>query len=162
MSDLYTPRPEHQLLERFAGEWRFEKTSAPGDGSPSQKVGSGEMKAELLGEFFVICRWSGDLYETEFDAFQTLGFDVDTGEYAGSWVDSLMNYRWHFNGSLEAEGNELVIEASGPGPDGEAARFRERYRFNSADSVTVVGEMLQDETWVPFMTTELTRSGSAI
>jgi hypothetical protein len=156
-SKLYTPQPEHELFKRFAGEWQFEKKSAPGDGSTPQKLGSGEMKAELLGGFFVVCRWSGDVYETDFNAVQTLGYDVDKEEYSGSWVDSIMSYRWQFNGSLEAKGNELVIAASGPGPNGGTTKFRERYQFNSADSITVVAQMLQDEKWVTFMTTQLTR-----
>jgi len=156
-SKLYTPQPEHELLKRFTGEWQFERKSASDDGSTPQKVGSGEMKAELLGGFFVVCRWSGNAYETDFDAVQTLGYDVDKEEYSGSWIDSFMSYQWQLSGSLEAKGNELVIVASGPSPNGGTAKFRERYRFNSKDSITIVAEMLQDEKWVTFMTTELTR-----
>lgn len=156
-SKLYTPQPEHELLKRFAGEWQFERKSASDDGSTPQKVGSGEMKAELLGGFFVVCRWSGNAYETDFDAVQTLGYDVDKEEYSGSWIDSIMSYRWQLSGSFEAKDNELVIAASGPSPNGGTTKFRERYRFNSTDSITVVAEMLQEEKWVTFMTTELTR-----
>lgn len=155
-SKLYTPQPEHELLKRFAGEWQFEKESAPGDGSTPQKLGSGEMKAELLGGFFVVCRWSGSVYETDFNAVQTLGYDVDKEEYSGSWVDSIMSYRWQLNGPLNSKG-ELVIAASGPGPTGGTTKFRERYQFKSANSISVVAEMLQDEKWVTFMTTRLTR-----
>jgi hypothetical protein len=156
-SKLYAPQPEHGLLKRFAGAWTFEKKSTPRDGSPSQNLGSGEMRGELLGAFFVVCRWSGNIYETDFSAVQTLGYDVDKEEYSGSWVDSIMSYRWQFNGSLESEGNELVIVASGPGPGGGTTTFRERYQFNSANSITVVAEILQDEQWVTFMSTQLTR-----
>jgi len=156
-SKLYTPQPEHALLKRFAGEWQFERKSASDDGSTLQKVGSGEMKAELLGGFFVVCRWSGDFYETAFDAVQTLGYGVDQEEYSGFWIDSIMSYQWQLSGSFEANGNELVIAASGPSPTGGTTKFRERYRFNSTDSITVVAEMLQDEKWITFMTTELTR-----
>jgi len=156
-SKLYTPQPEHELLKRFAGEWQFERKSASDDGSTLQKVGSGEMKAELLGGFFVVCRWSGNAYETAFDAVQTLGYDVDQEEYSGFWIDSIMSYQWQLSGSLKAKGNELVIAASGPSPTGGTTKFRERYRFNSTDSITVVAEMWQDEKWVTFMTTELTR-----
>jgi hypothetical protein len=53
-SKLYTPQPEHELLKRFEGEWRFEKLSVAADGSTPAKLGSGEIKAELLGGFFVV------------------------------------------------------------------------------------------------------------
>ncbi len=156
-SKLYSPQPEHELLKRFAGEWQFEKKSAPGDGGEAQQLGYGEIKAELLGGFFVVCKWSGNVYETDFDAVQTLGYDVDKEEYSGYWIDSIMSYRWQFNGSLEPNGNELVVTASGPSPAGGTTRFRERYQFNSADSITSVAEMLHDERWVTLMITELTR-----
>ncbi|MDJ0836520.1 MAG: DUF1579 domain-containing protein [Acidobacteriota bacterium] len=151
------PQPEHELLKRFAGEWQFEKRSAPADGAPPQRVGSGSVEAEMLGGFFVVCKWSGDLYETDFKAVQTLGYDVDKGRYSGSWVDSIMSYRWQYDGSLEAVSKELVITAGGPGPGDDTAKFRERYRFDSADTITVVARMLQDGQWVTFMTTHLTR-----
>ena len=156
-SKLLTPQPEHELLKRFAGEWRFERMSPPGDGSTPRKLGSGEIKAELLGGFFVVCRWAGIAYGTDFTAVQTLGYDVDKEEYSGFWIDSIMSYRWQFNGLLEAKSNELVVTASGPGLTGGTATFRERYQFKSADSITIVAEMLQDKKWVTFMTTQLTR-----
>jgi hypothetical protein len=35
---LYSPQPEHKLLERFAGEWKFERMSAPDDGSKPEPM----------------------------------------------------------------------------------------------------------------------------
>jgi hypothetical protein len=156
-SKHFTHQPEHELLKRFVGEWEFSKMSAPSDGSNSQKLGSGVIKDELLGSFFLVCRWSGNVYETDFGAVQTLGYDVDKKEYSGFWVDSIMNYQWQFNGLLEAKSSELVITASGPSPTGGTAKFRERYQFKSADSITVIAEMLQGDKWVTFITTQLTR-----
>jgi hypothetical protein len=68
-----------------------------------------------------------------------------------------MSYQWRLHGSWEADRKELVISASGPGPTGGICKFRERYQFKSADSITVVAEMSQKEKWVTFMTTQLTR-----
>jgi hypothetical protein len=154
---LYTPQPEHKLLERFAGEWRFEKLSAPAEGSKPVNMGSGDVRAEMLGGFFVVCRWAGQLYGGDYISVQTLGFDVAKSAYAGTWVDSVMSYQWQLSGSYDSESNELVVQATGPGPGGGTMEFRERYRFDSADSITIIAQMLDGEKWVTFMTTRLTR-----
>jgi len=156
-SKLYTPQPEHALLKRFAGEWQFEKKSIPADDQSPQNLGTGEIKAELLGSFFVVCRWSGNIYGTNYDAVQTLGYDVDKKEFSGFWVDSIMSYQWQFNGSLISKDNKLVISASGPAPNGNVTQFRESYQFHSADSISILAEIFQDDKWVPLMTTQLTR-----
>jgi hypothetical protein len=90
---LYSPQPEHKLLERFAGEWKFERMSATDGDSKPENLESGEMNAELLGGFFVVCRWSGKLYGADYKAVQTLGFDVEKSVYIGTWVDSIMSYQ---------------------------------------------------------------------
>ncbi len=155
--NLYTPQPEHEILKQLEGEWRFEKLSAADDGPPPAKLGTGEIKAELLGGFFVVSKWSGNVYDMDYTAVQTLGYDIDKKAYKGLWIDNTMSYQWQLDGSLEADSKELVIAASGPGPDGGTCKFRERYQFKSADSIVIVAEMLQEEKWVTFMTTQLTR-----
>jgi hypothetical protein len=144
-------------LKRFAGTWRFEKLFTKADGSTAGKLGAGEIKAELIGGFFVVCKWSGNVYDADYSAVQTLGYDIDKKAYSGLWIDNTMSYQWQLQGSWEADRKELVITASGPGPTGGICRFRERYQFKSADSITVVAEMMQKEKWVKFITTQLTR-----
>src|SRR5262245_4202533 len=156
-SNHYAQQPEHELLKRFAGAWRFEKLAAAAEGSTPQKLGTGEIKAELIGGFFVVGKWTGNVYGGDYSAVQTLGYDVDKKAYLGNWIDNTMSYQWPLHGSWDADKKELVISASGPGPTGGICRFRERYQFKSADSITVVAEMLQKEKWVTFMTTQLTR-----
>jgi hypothetical protein len=154
---LITPQPEHKLLERFAGEWKFERLSVPDGASKPETLGSGEVHAEMLGGFFVVCRWTGNLYGTDYKAVQTLGFDVNKSEYAGTWVDSAMSYQWPLRGSVDNASKELVVEASGPNASGGTMKYRERYRFESNDSITITAQMLEGEKWVTFMTTNLTR-----
>ncbi len=92
--------------------------SAPDDGAEPQNLGSGNVQAELVGGFFVVCLWSGSVYGADYKAVQTLGFDVDKSVYAGTWVDSTMSYQWQLHGSLESNTKEFIVLASGPGPNG--------------------------------------------
>lgn len=150
-------QPEHKLLARFVGEWDFEKRSVPENGAEAEVVGKGTVSGELVGGFFVVCRWSGEVYETDYKAFQSLGYDIKQQKYTGCWIDSTMSYRWELNGTLDEKSDEFIVTSSGPGPTGGTATFRERYQFDSADSITIVGEMQQGEEWVAFVTTNLTR-----
>lgn len=152
-----TVQPEHTILGRFAGEWKFEKRSAPEDSTEPEIMGQGTVSAELVGGFFVIGRWSGDVHGAEYKAIQSLGYDIEQKNYTGCWVDSTMSYRWELNGTVDEKSQEFIVTASGPGPGGGTATFRERYQFNSVDSITIVGEMRQGEKWVAFVTTRLSR-----
>jgi hypothetical protein len=151
------PRPEHQLLERLAGEWRFERQSVPMDGSDPHTLGAGLIRAEMVGDFFVVSRWSGELYGASYEAYQSLGYDIEQEQYSGHWLDSFMSYCWELIGSVDEESQELTLTTSGPAPTGGTATFRERYRFDSADSLTIYGEMQLSERWVTFSKTLLTR-----
>ena len=154
---LYTPQPEHKLLKRFAGDWQFIKKSVPEVGDP-ESIGSGEISAEMLGDFFVISKWRGEVYDAEFTAVQTLGFDAQKKKYTGAWTDSIMSHLWQIEGSAAVSGKKMTLLAKGPSPGGEITTFREIYEFKSQDSITVVAEMmLEDGKWVAFMTTDLSR-----
>ncbi len=148
--------PEHALLERFAGDWNFERFSVPTDGSEPRSLGSGTVRAEMIGDFFVHLRWSGRLYGVEYEAFQSLGYDVAQGAYTGSWVDGFMSFRWELTGALDEGTGVFTLVTRGPAPTGGTAAFRERYTFESDGSVTILGEMEQGAGWVGISSTRLT------
>lgn len=154
---LDVPQPEHELLERLAGEWRFERLSVPEEGSEPETLGAGTISAEMVGDFFVVSRWSGNVYGFEYEAYQAIGYDIEQERYTGFWIDSFISYRWELSGTVDEDSRELIVTTSGPAPTGGTATFRERTRFDSEDSVTIFGEMLQGERWVTFSKTRLTR-----
>lgn len=160
-SKRYTAQPEHEVLKLFEGEWAFERFSAAGDGSMPEKLGAGVISAGLLGDTFVVSKWSGTVYGIDYAAVQTLGYDIDKESYSGLWIDSLMNYQWQLDGYLAPHGKEFVLTAEGPAPGGGTGRFRERYQFESADAITIFAEMLRDEEWIPITTTHLARKEAA-
>ncbi len=156
-SKLITPQPEHALLRRFVGEWSFVKKAVPADGK-SAIVGRGEISARMVGDFFALCQWKGDLYGTDFEAVQTLGYSITKKQYVGTWIDSILSHLWHFEGEANKAGNKVVVIAEGPGPGDGTAEFKETYDFRSPDEIVITGEMKQGNQWIPFMTTELKRT----
>jgi uncharacterized membrane protein len=153
------PHPEHQLLERLAGEWHFERRSVVADGSSPQTLGSGVVTTEMVGSFFVVSRWSGTLYGARYEASQTLGYDIEKQQYTGHWTDSFMSFRWELSGSVDEGSQEFTLTTSGPAPTGGTTTFRERYELHSADSITIHGEMQRGGSWLPLSTTLLRREG---
>jgi hypothetical protein len=111
----------------------------------------------MVGDFFVVSRWSGNLYGFTYEAWQSLGFDIEQKRYSGQWIDSFISFRWDLHGSVEEESQELVLTTSGPAPGGGTAMFRERYQFDSPDSITIFGEIHRREGWVAISATRLTR-----
>lgn len=156
----FAPQAEHKLLTQFVGKWRFVKKSMPAEGKPFSEVGSGEFRGEMLGDFFMVARWSGSVYGTSLRAVQILGYDVSAKEYVGSWVDSTMNHRWKATGQVNSKSQELVIAASGPAPNGETCELRERYEFESPTKIKITSERKQGDAWAAFMTTHLSRQST--
>jgi hypothetical protein len=149
--------PEHKLLERFAGEWLFERLGVPGEGSDSRVLGTGTVSAEMVGDFFVVSHWSGKVYGADYKAFQSLGYDIEQRKYTGYWMDSFISFRWELTGTIDQDSQKLTLTTRGPAPTGGTAAFRERYQFHAGDSITILGEMQRGETWVAISTTRLTR-----
>lgn len=155
--DYFNAQPEHQYLERFEGEWSFEQFPAVGDDCQPEALGSGSISATRLGELYLVMTWSGQAYGLDYAAVQTLGYDVESESYTGTWIDNLMNYRWQISGTFAGDGEEFILGTEGPKPDGSRGQFRERLRFESADVITLIAEMMQDGEWQAMSTTRLTR-----
>ncbi len=87
-------------------------------------------------------------------AIQTLGYDPKAKKYVGTWVDSVMDHMWKYEGTLDPEGKVLTLEAEGPSftGDGKTAKYRDVYEFKSKDEIATKSEMLGDDgKWVNFM-----------
>lgn len=151
------PQAEHNMLQRFAGDWQFERLSVPEDESEPKVLGKGTISAEMVGDFFVESRWTGDIYGFDYKAYQSLGYDIEQKKYTGYWIDSFMSFRWKLSGDFNEEGQEFILSTHGPSPTGGTTNFRERYKFDSEDLITIIGEMQQGENWVKLSKTKLTR-----
>jgi hypothetical protein len=99
------------------------------------------MKSEVMG--------------TQITAIQTLGYDVQNKKYIGTWVDSMLNYLWKYEGSVDKTGKILTLETEGPNfmADGKTAKFRDSYEFKSVDQIAMSSSMQgEDGKWITFMT----------
>ena len=153
------PEKEHQWLHQFVGDWETQSEGSAGPGQPPMKC-EGVMTTRMLGGFWVVNELKGDMMGIPMTGIQTIGYDPAKKKYVGTWVDSMMNYMWKYEGVIDESGKRLTLEAEGPNfiAEGKVTKFRDAYEFESPDHIIATSSMLaEDGKWVTFMTGDMRR-----
>lgn len=153
------PQKEHEWLRQFVGEWESEAESVGLPGQPEMKC-KGTMRARMLGGFWVVSDVSNEMMGTKIEAIQTIGYDAEKKKYVGTWVDSMLNHIWKYDGTVDATGKKLTLEAEGPSfvQPGKTALFRDVYEFKTKDHIVATSLMQGDDgKWTVFMTGNVRR-----
>jgi Protein of unknown function (DUF1579) len=153
------PQQEHVALKQFVGQWTTTSKAHEQPGQPAMEC-SGTISSRILGGFWVINELTGNMGGTTFTAIQTVGYDSDKKKYVGTWVDSMMNHLWHYEGEFDASGKKLILTAPGPNfmAGGKLTKFRDSYEFKTSDTIIMTAEMMgEDGKWLTFMTGEAKR-----
>ncbi len=156
--EMPKPLKEHEWLKQFVGEWDSEAETVMVPGQPPVKC-KGSMSSRMLGEFWMVSDVTVDMMGMSFQAIHTVGYDPKTKKYIGSWIDSVMNHMWLYQGSVDATGKILTLEAEGPNMSkpGASAKYRDIYEFKSKDHFTMLSEMQGDDgKWNRFMSSNVT------
>jgi hypothetical protein len=148
------PQAQHEWLHRMIGEWEGEGEAVMGPDTPPAKWKSKEV-VRSIGGLWVVAEGTGPTPDGgTATTIATLGFDPKKGRYVGTFIASMMNHMWVYDGTLEPGGNMLTLEAEGPGmtPDVANARYRDVVEFLSNDDRTLTSYMLgTDGRWSQVM-----------
>lgn len=145
---------EHHWLQQFVGEWETQSEGKMGPDQPTMKC-QGTMRNRMLGDIWVVNEMTGDMMGTPMVGIQTIGYDSAKKKYVGTWVDSMMNHMWQYEGSVDETGKILTLEAEGPNfmAEGKMTKFRDAYDFKAADHIIATSSMLDaNGKWITFMT----------
>jgi hypothetical protein len=139
-----TPLPEHRWLQRLVGTWTAEQTNQP------------------MLDLWIVVEGQGEMPEGGPAAtLVTLGFDPQRGHFVGIFAGSMMNYLWHYQGSLDESERILTLECEGPDMQvpGRISQYRDIYEWLS-DDLRVFRSQVLDENgqWVEFMATRYRRT----
>lgn len=151
--EMPKPTPEHAWLEKFVGEWTTESKATMGPDQPALEC-KGELASRKLGGFWVMNELKGDMAGTPMTAIQTIGYDEKRKKYVGTWVDTMSDFMWKYEGSVDKSGKTLTLEADGPSfvDPSKLTKFQDIYEFKSKDEMLIVSKMLgSDGKWVTFM-----------
>jgi hypothetical protein len=147
------PTKEHQWLQQLAGEWETDAEAALGPGQTLKCTGT--ESARSIGGFWIVNQVTSNVMGTAMHAVLTLGYDDQKKKYIGTWVDSTSNRMWRYEGSVDAAGKVLTLEADGPNPlePGKTCKFRDVTELKSADRKVLTSSMqTADGKWVSFLT----------
>jgi hypothetical protein len=153
------PTEQHAWLDHFVGNWVTKSEGTLGPDQPPMQC-SGTMASRKLGGFWVLNEMKGDMGGAPMTGVQTIGYDESKKKYVGTWVDSMMPFMWQYEGSLDASGKILTLEADGPNfvSEGKLTKFQDIYEFKSADEIAMTSKMLGDDgKWITFMSGMATR-----
>ncbi len=151
---------QHAWLHRLVGEWRVEMTSMNGVAQPPGTM-PGSESVRRLGDAWVILDGRGVAPDNSpVQTQMTLGHDPMRGDYAGTWIGSMMNHLWVYRGALADDGRRLLLDSDGPAFDdpGRTERYRDIIEIVSNDERLLHGNLLRpDGQWLHFMTARYTR-----
>jgi hypothetical protein len=150
--ELPTPGPQHEWLQQLVGEWESKGEMIAPDQPTVTTEGAETVRA--IGGFWIQAENRGDFMGTPFTGLLTLGYNNEQQQYVGTWIDSVNDYLWTYEGSVDESGKILTLETEGPchmGP-AETARFREVIEIKSPDHKVFTSSMQgEDGSWTTFM-----------
>ncbi len=143
---------EHEFLKKFVGEWETVTEGSAGEGQPAVK-GTAVMKCSMLGSIWLVSESEMKVADLNIKAIQTIGYDEKKKMYIGTWIDSMMNHMWHYEGSVDKSGKKITLGADGPSMTGEGtSKYRDAYEFVDDDTFIATSSMLnEDGKWVTMM-----------
>jgi hypothetical protein len=144
------PQKEHEWLQQFLGEWEMDSECMPIAGQPPFKSKMQE-KVRSIGGFWVMSEGEMEMMGMKSSIVMTLGYSPEEKKYIGTWTDSMQPHMWHYEGSVDATGKILTLEADGPSmlKPGTTAKYRDVTEFKSKDE-RVFSSYIQNEKgeWV--------------
>ena len=133
------PRPEHEFLNKFVGEW---ECTTKAFFEPGKSVTTkGTMTGHMIGNFWVVIDLKADIGGHAYHGRGTYGFDsLKTKKYVGTWTDSMAPILWKYQG--EADGNRLSLVSEGPHPALPGNfKYRNTWEFKTKDLLVLTSEM---------------------
>ena len=107
--------PEMDVFKEDVGEWDCEIKAWQGPGEPT--VTKGTESSRMMGGFWLISNFKGNLMGMDFEGHGTYGYDPEKKQYIGTWMDSLGPAPMHMVGSYDKETKTLSFVGEALGPD---------------------------------------------
>ncbi|ESQ87238.1 hypothetical protein ABAC460_20935 [Asticcacaulis sp. AC460] len=149
---------QHRWLEQFTGTWEVVQGA---DTPPEERSDNWKEVGRNLYGVWAVVEGNGQMPGGgAATTVLTLGFDQAKGKFVGSWIGSMMENLWVYEGELDGDGR-LVLNSDGPDFEtGEMRKYRDIYAFEGGDKRTLTSQLLQpDGSWKAFMSMTYRRVG---
>lgn len=148
------PQDEHKWLEQLVGEWevQMEGTAGP-DQPPTVHPGTDSVRSLSV---WVVCEGTMPMPDGgPGRTVMTLGYDPVKGKFVGTFIGSMMTNLWVYEGTLDAGGKVLTLDADGPNfaDPTKTAKYKDAIEIVSPDHRILTSRFQGDDgTWHHFMT----------
>lgn len=115
-AQIQEPGPEFEVLKSDLGTWDAEIKAWQGPGEPTITKGSETNK--MLGGFWKITEFKGNLFGFDFDGHGIYGYDPEKKKYIGTWIDSLGAPKMDVVGTYDAKTKTMKYAGMALAPDG--------------------------------------------
>ena len=149
---------EQAWLNQLLGDWILE-SQGPVEGEGESLGSGGTESVRSLGGRWILAEGEGATGDTTVCWQMTLGYDSERELFVGSWIGSMMEHLFTYDGRLDDTGR-LTLETSGPDMDGQGrdTRYRDVLEFEGEDRRTLTSHILDDSgEWRAFMRTVFVR-----
>jgi len=152
------PVKEHELLQKFVGEWESEGEAFMAPGQPPTKL-KGVESSRLIGGFWFVAQIKSTVPDFPYEQILTIGYDPAKKKYIGTVIDSMTSHIWQFEGTFDVTGNILTWETEGPVPSPQTpSKFREVTELKSPDHKVFTSSIQgPDGSWNTIMTINIRR-----
>lgn len=153
-----TVTDEHRWLAQLTGDWIIDDPLDTGtEASPPWRE-----HVVMVGDLWVTGAATGEMPDgVRVETRITLGFDPARGRFVGSFIGSMMNYLWIYDGELDAAGTALTLSADGPDmtEPGKTRHYRDVITIVSADERRFEGFVQTDDgNWERMMSMRYRRA----
>lgn len=115
--------PEYDIFKKDVGEWDVEITTFMTE-SGKPEVTKGTESNRMMGGFWLIANFEGNLGGQDFKGHGIYGYDQQKRKYVGTWADSLGPVAMQTSGDYDKETETLTVEGESVGPDGSPAVYK--------------------------------------
>jgi Protein of unknown function (DUF1579) len=156
--DAPKPHQGHEFLKQLEGEWTSECEAVMEPGKPPSKW-TGTESTRSLGGFWAVSEMKGDAMGVPMTGLMTVGYDPAKKKYVGTWVCSMCDTLFHYEGTLDTAGKVLTLNTEGPNPaTGKTVKMRDVIEIKDKNTRVLTSEMLgEDGKWTKFMSITATR-----
>jgi len=152
------PEKEHDWLQQFAGEWVTSGEAVAGEGKEPVKL-NGTASGRMIGGFWATIEAKSEIGGNPFTGIMTIGYVAAKKKYVGTWIDSMSSHLWHYEGTVDAAGKILSLDAEGPRMDqpDKKAKYRDAMEVKARDHLVLTSAIEQEGKWVTFLTVDYRR-----
>lgn len=124
--DMPKPSPEHAYLKKIVGNWDCTMNMM------GQKFKCTH-KSEMLGDFWVVGKFSGDLGGMKFEGRDSCGWDPIQKKYVSNWIDNMSPHIMTLTGTFNPATKTMTCEGTGINMENKPTKYKEVTTWKNDD-----------------------------